>query len=153
MPSRCVPGARGAAEAPVVEEEQRAVLLRLQLEAHDRLVLAGEAPLILEDTGLVPGEDAPLSRAVVERDRHPAADAAFEPRRLGEPSSQSLRVRERRPQLLGREVVEALKPNGAPVVVVPQLAVYGLDLGHVVSLRVRRSSVSSASSRCAQKER
>ena len=137
----------------MVENEQRAVLLRPQLEAYDRLVLAWEAPLVLEHAGLVPGEDAPFGRAFVERNRHPAADAAFEPRRLGEPPAQSLLVCERRPQLVGREVVEALEPDGAPVVVVPQLAVYGLGLGHVVSLRVLRSSVSSASSRCAQNER
>ncbi len=137
----------------MVEHEQRPELLWLQLEPHHRLLLAGELPLVLEHAGLVPRENAAAfggAAVEVEADLPTGAGVDLRP---GEPAPELLRIGQRRPQLRRGEVVEAPELDGAALAVAPEGAVCGLDLAHVVSFRARRSSVSSASSRCAQNER
>jgi hypothetical protein len=157
VPAGAVAGARGTPQLPVVEHEERAELLRLELEAHDRVVLAGEPPFVLEHARLLPRED-PARRALVaapvaEDELDQPAGLAVEARGVGKPAPELLRIGERRPELLGGEVVETPEADGAALAVAPERAVLGLNLGHAVSFRARRSSVSSASSRCAQNER
>ena len=151
MPAGRVAHAGGAAEAAVVEHEQRSELLRSRLEPDDRLVLAVEAPLVLDDSRLVPGEDAALGPALVEREPNVPAHARVD-LRLREPTPEPCGVGDRRPELCRSEVVEALEADSAALLVVPQGTDVG-GLGHECSFRARRSSSSSASSRCAQKER
>ena len=84
MPAGCVARAGAAAETAVVEHEQRSELLRPKLEPDDRLVLAVEAPLVLDDSRLVPDEDAALGLALVEREPNKPARARVD-LRLREP--------------------------------------------------------------------
>ena len=136
----------------MVEHQQGPELLRSELEPHHGLVLAAEAPLVLEHVRLVPRADSALGDSVVEPEPHPSADARIH-LRLREPASEPPRICERRPQLRGSEVVETLETDGAAPVVVSQNAEVGGGSGHDCSFRARRSSVSSASRRWVHKER
>jgi hypothetical protein len=89
VPARAVPSALPQAEQAVVEDEQGPVVARVELEPDDGLVLAGEAPRVLEHA---PGfEREHLARdlaAVAEVDRDAATDAALERPHRREPAAE-----------------------------------------------------------------
>src|ERR1051326_3733180 len=154
VPAGGVAGGGVAAELTMIEDQQRAVVARHELDAQDRFALAGKIPFVFEEPRRLDGADdsvRDLRLVVPEANDDASADAEIE-LDVPEPAAQLIRVCPRTPELVGRVVVDTLEADSAPLLaLLAQPAECLLQHRYpFLRRRARRSSTSSAASRLSQ---
>src|SRR5205085_4533613 len=154
VPAGGVAGRGVTAELTMIEDQERAVLARHELDAQNGFALAGEVPFVFQESGRFDRADdsvGDLRLVVAEANDDAPADAEIE-LDVPEPPAQLRGLCPRTPELLGAVVVDALEANAPPLLALLAQPPECL-LQHrypFLRRRARRSSTSSAASRLSQ---